>query len=84
MSEWQPIETAPRDGRQILAWFPEGQHAPQAGDDYYDGPYFVGMVATSSYGVYEPYPDCFMAVNYEGGLPFGGPTHWMPLPEPPK
>lgn len=57
---WQPIETAPRDGTQILAFWISG----------------------NIYG----------AVSWDNGLrswielheDVYDPTHWMPLPPPPK
>lgn len=34
MNEWQPIETAPKDGESILAWLP---HLALPGCIYYSG-----------------------------------------------
>jgi hypothetical protein len=73
MSEWQPIETAPKDGK-ILAWCPQrGVCAPAYwNEDKYaknPRPYWThwgermcGTLATRK----------------------DQPTHWMPLPEPPE
>lgn len=65
MSEWQPIETAPKDGTHVLMY--RRQDISEAwwqkkfiGEGYEWG------------GTGWAYPD------------FAPPTHWMPLPEPPK
>lgn len=57
--EWQPIETAPRDGRPILA---------------------------SDIGPYAYVVEWFKANKAWIGADgmYWSPTHWMPLPEPPK
>lgn len=86
--EWQPIETAPTDtpilglfkGGAICAGeyvFVEGWGRDPSKDteDYYD------------YG--ESDWECFYLTNPNTGDPdtdleFSEPTHWMPLPEPPK
>lgn len=66
MSEWQPIETAPRDGtRVILAW---------------DG-VRVGYFLDNSASI-KPWSG--WKVPSMETWPKGQPTHWMPLPEPPK
>lgn len=66
MSEWKPIETAPKDGRflavvdndiRIVAWG-KTSHLPWHG------------FCLADQGV-EDFDIC-------------DPTHWMPLPEPPK
>ena len=71
MSEWQPIEAAPRDGTVILAWrfYPvairwiggEGWqwHAVHLGGEM--------PLLSNAYTVNDAHL-----------------THWMPLPEPPK
>jgi hypothetical protein len=69
MSEWQPIETAPKDGARVLL----GRFAPRmdrhgyCAVDWYrqakDGNGFIG----------------FGKFN----MTFWPPTHWMPLPAPP-
>lgn len=66
--DWQPIETAPKDGTAVLGFTPER----------------AGYVATQSYeiihwsgwggGVWE---------NVTGYKPSCRFTHWMPLPKPP-
>ena len=56
--EWQPIETAPRDGQAILAW-DENE---------------TWEIAYRQRGKWRYGPK---------GYSFN-PTHWMPLPDPPK
>ena len=76
MTEWQPIETAPKDGTRILLahhqnkyenlppliWVIDGQWGAnwRTGDDY------------------QPH------WHHDRKLRLVSPTHWMPLPEPPK
>lgn len=70
--DWQPIETAPKDGRGILAWFGKDVGVHQvAWTGYYDD-LKMWCVDDGKHGPYalrgynDPYP-----------------THWMPLPPPP-
>lgn len=63
MSEWQPIDTAPKESGNILVFVPPrfitlGWHAE--GDGWMD------------------------ATCPEHAGPEIDPTHWLPLPEPPK
>ncbi|CAB4140908.1 hypothetical protein UFOVP399_15 [uncultured Caudovirales phage] len=73
--EWQPIETAPRDGRYILAIVAEM-------DDYHMGRQAGRMFCIryenfgDRYGGWAVYP------GY-GGAPSSFFTHWQPLPTPP-
>lgn len=73
MSDWQPIDTAPKDGSWVLLWLP----SPRS--------YLVKARWLDS----EEYvDDIWHEWQQQGGdrvrciLP--GPTHWMPLPKPPK
>lgn len=75
-TSWQPIETAPRDGTEILAvWF---EHPDRP--DY-------SIVEWSERG-WVGKCDGSKAIESEGywGTKYRTPfvTHWMPLPEPPK
>lgn len=79
MMEWQPIESAPKDGSDVLF--------------YAEGKVWVGHwwhdTSPDDYGHTEP--DCFVMVPI--GMDWNGadlktdsqarPSHWMPLPEPP-
>jgi hypothetical protein len=69
MSDWQPIETAPKDGTAILAYYPDKAGFTARQD--------VVPVFWSGWGggVWEN--------STSGGKPFQQPTHWMPLPGPP-
>jgi hypothetical protein len=62
---WQPIETAPKDGRRIIAWF--GANS----EKYAESVYWL------------PEGGCWVW-SQDGDSPRTPPTHWMPLPEPPK
>ena len=69
-SEWQPIETAPRDGKPILGWCKWEEaaavvywHAAYRGSERWWNLLVCGSHAED--GEWTP-------------------THWMPLPEPPK
>jgi hypothetical protein len=66
MSEWQKIETAPKDGTIILAYCP---------NHFYNGGAFIGeAVFIPEFSIWEERIDgCVVE-----------PTHWMPLPNPPK
>ena len=66
MSDWQPIETAPKDGTKIIAF------------DHHAG------VVIVRWRMRWPETGCewieATGEEYENYRP----THWMPLPEPPK
>lgn len=81
MSEWQPIETVPRDGTEVIL---------AKGDRVSSGAFIVWKQSDSEFsstGVY------LGEVEYDSGESFGTwdggfcdddqPTHWMPLPAPP-
>ena len=64
---WQPIETAPKDGTHILLARTDSEWVCQ------------GRYVCDDKGWYELNND---ASDHWGGEIY--PTHWMPLPEPPK
>lgn len=75
MSEWQPIETAPKHAKRLLLYFPIYKGFAVFGrwdDDKYaktPRPYWTHDMVRG-YGVHETRKH--------------QPTHWMPEPEPPK
>lgn len=73
MSEWQPIETAPRDGSCILlansagAWFGKYLERYQSG-----------------FKPDNPWHSMMLNHSHIKGIASRIPTHWMPLPPPPQ
>ena len=61
--EWQPIDTAPKDGRWLLVTW-------------------AGKVNRCEAMQYLPETGDWMW--WDGDCARDAPTHWMPLPEPPK
>jgi hypothetical protein len=83
---WQPIETAPKDGRKLVLSYTNshGKHRTvfgcwvtdeEAAETDADG---VGLEA-GWYESIDNWPDYTQVAIHEGE-----PTHWMPLPQPPK
>ena len=68
MSEWQPIETAPKDGRSFMVYV--------AKDDF-AGPHCFAPVSRTNNGRWW---DDSTGDHID---PIRGATHWMPLPAPP-
>lgn len=66
-SEWQPIETAPKDGTIVLLYIPW-----MSGYD----------VVSASWG-YASWCLTQAGTRCESADADGSATHWMPLPEPP-
>ena len=77
MTEWQPIETAPTDGTSVIIATEQGDfgqaefHRSQFEPFHLDGGWFW-MSEYGQYWIHKKMQRC------------GEPTHWMPLPEPPK
>ncbi len=72
MAEWQRIETAPKDGTDVLGFWSfvyDGDKAPTVGMD---------VISWHDMGVIGLWRD------RDGLCSDGVFTHWMPLPEPPK
>ena len=67
MGEWQPIETAPRDGSDVLLF--RDRHPPVVAG-WFDNREEAGWATYDN-------PEEWL---HEGRNPF---THWMPLPAPP-
>jgi len=91
VSEWQPIETAPKmrkvivfyrnalgNGRCVMAC-DYAAHSLEMHDDYADVAEFEGETSYAPAGWYEEHEadEPLMPLSER-------PTHWMPLPEPPK
>lgn len=74
MSEWQPIETAPRDGAMVLLFVPDGEtdDYDEVLGDYRPQAIFVGYWVSEHHWRLAHYS----AFSFD-------PTHWMPLPRPP-
>jgi hypothetical protein len=63
MSEWRDIETAPKDGTEILVWRKGwGRHIARWVNEWGDKYFRLAS----------------------GRDILGGPSHWMPLPDPPS
>lgn len=71
MSEWQPIETAPKDGSSVLLW----SEAWDMSWGVVIGSYDAGAWVTSEGQTADDDEDEFGSI---------APTHWMPLPPPPS
>ena len=68
MSEWQPIETAPKDDTRILIYSDDGVDIGAFNIFWYPGIWLRDQTA-----------------EYDNdAAPINNPTHWMPLPDPPK
>lgn len=69
MSEWKPIETAPKDGTAVLAYQPVGAMN-----------WVVAPMYWPAHG-----QEWLLVAYHEMNTEFSmHPTHWMELPEPPK
>ena len=71
---WQPIDTAPKDGTVIDVWG-HGRRYPGVRWTHWIEPEF------QNWEIEQPY-DALGGAHWD--LPLISPTHWMPLPEPPK
>jgi hypothetical protein len=69
MSNWQPIETAPKDDKYILICC------------YWNNEPDLKLVKCTYWKNDDWGWECYSKVYYENYVTF---THWMPLPEPPK
>jgi len=71
--EWQPIETAPKDGIAIFVRWTHWTHVPM-------------VVFARNYAWHTIHSDVPIGDGVNGH-PFDeryGPTHWMPIPEAPE
>lgn len=77
MSEWLPIESAPKDGSRVLVY---GQWAGET-NGLQDGK----DVYVAEFSGRSDYHDFWWScVGTDGYAAWVKPTHWMPLPAPPK
>jgi len=75
MSEWQPIETAPKDGTRF--WGAVGDDAIAM----FWHPEFSEFVSSFRRMTYAPQ---FGGTSHDHSPVVHRPARWMPLPEPPK
>lgn len=89
MSEWRPIETAPRDGTDVLCTYVH--RLPDGRLEWYGRCYVLCYRANwngSGKGAWvldDDWAANFQPSGYHDDPPveYGEPTHWMPLPAPP-
>lgn len=73
MSEWQPIETAPKDGTGILV-IDMTARLPQAGQAWWIADVWTLVSPDTGWALEE---DLYRSMIWVS------PTHWLPLPAPP-
>jgi len=80
--DWQPIETAPKDGTPFLAWYDKTAYGVPLSwailrwcAEYNDGGVFKDGAWATFRG--EDY-------GWDAHIPCFPPTHWKPLPAPPS
>lgn len=71
---WQPIETAPKDGTDILVWYSGAVRVTRWYVHYMNGHPDLRRAP-------EWDQDVMYGPSYYGPME---PTHWMPLPQPPE
>lgn len=91
MSDWQPIETAPKDGTKILGYGRGTERAMWPVDEkmpfmqcviwwtWHDSEELVD----AGDGLFRKRPVRVLEMWQPIGTHFFKPTHWMPLPSPP-
>ena len=72
---WQPIETAPKNGTPILGYMPATEFDSEEIE--------VIRWECTSYNTEPVWAYGYEDNEYGFRSNFGEPTHWMPLPEPP-
>lgn len=87
MNEWQPIQSAPRDGRQILLWADawEMTWGIQIGSFKEAEQCWAVCEGTvdDNDEDFDPEADIDEDEDFDEDANLG-PTHWMPLPAPPS
>lgn len=73
MNNWQPIETAPKDGKPFLAW--DGNRCHYPGVARYVEHGHSGRYQSTLEEIALLVRGCYYSMPL---------THWMPLPEPPQ
>lgn len=71
MSEWKPIETAPKDGTLILVCNKWGSWLAKYQE-----------IFSTGFKPENPWLVMLLNMRHMVGAPNYRPTHWMPLPEP--
>lgn len=79
--QWQPIESAPKDGTRIWLYWPDYCYTT----DDSDGPYVGTGQWKTNHRINKSYFSAFPdeSDDYGSSLPAHAPTHWQPLPPPP-
>lgn len=79
MSEWKPIESAPKDGNAFLGYGIHDLASGNAPRGVQTGDYWRAII------LWDKWRDPNRWVFSKDGLPtWSAPTHWQPLPEPPE
>lgn len=80
--QWRPIETAPRDGTNVIYFVPGLGVAPGFYDREGTGDWWVLQPNTRAG---KPFLSLLDATYYSySDAPLLEPTHWLPLPPPPS
>jgi hypothetical protein len=81
MAEWQPIETAPKDGTRVFLWLPhiEATQHERRIETFWMGYYWANEYGNgNAYNAVARLKNGYLTTAYESIQP----SHWMPVPEP--